>query len=142
MSGIGDIEATLASWADHPDLEGELVHVHRIPERGAITSRLDPPLAPLLTARLAERGIEDLYRHQATANRHIRDGRHTVVVAGTASGKTLCYQAPIVERALAGAVSRQEYLAFLGQAYHHVKHTTPLLMACGSRVPGDARMGR
>jgi DEAD/DEAH box helicase domain-containing protein len=101
VSGIGDIEATLASWADHPDLEGELVHVHRIPERGAITSRLDPPLAPLLAARLAERGIEDLYRHQATAIRNIRKGRHTVVVAGTASGKTLCYQAPIVERALA-----------------------------------------
>ena len=27
------------------------------------------------------------------------------------------------------------YLAFLGQAYHHVKHTVPLLMACGGRLP-------
>jgi pyrroloquinoline quinone (PQQ) biosynthesis protein C len=42
---------------------------------------------------------------------------------------------PIVERALAGAVDRHEYLAFLGQAYHHVRHTVPLLMACGARLP-------
>jgi pyrroloquinoline quinone (PQQ) biosynthesis protein C len=42
---------------------------------------------------------------------------------------------PIVEQALAGAVDRDQYLAFLGQAYHHVRHTVPLLMACGARLP-------
>lgn len=42
---------------------------------------------------------------------------------------------PIVERALSGAVDRAEYRAFLGQAYHHVRHTVPLLMACGARLP-------
>jgi len=42
---------------------------------------------------------------------------------------------PVVQRALAGAVSREEYISFLGQAYHHVRHTVPLLMACGSRLP-------
>ncbi|MFN2166172.1 MAG: TenA family transcriptional regulator [Anaerolineae bacterium] len=42
---------------------------------------------------------------------------------------------PIVERALSGAVDRDEYLAFLGQAYHHVRQTVPLLMACGARLP-------
>lgn len=34
-----------------------------------------------------------------------------------------------------GELSRASYIAFLQQAFHHVKHTTPLLMACGSRVP-------
>lgn len=43
---------------------------------------------------------------------------------------------PIIHRALRGEISRDEYLAFLGQAYHHVKHTAPLLMACGSRLGG------
>lgn len=42
---------------------------------------------------------------------------------------------PVVQRALSGDVSREEYVAFLGQAYHHVRHTVPLLMACGSRLP-------
>lgn len=42
---------------------------------------------------------------------------------------------PILQRALRGDIGKGDYLAFLGQAYHHVKHTVPLLMACGSRLP-------
>jgi len=38
-------------------------------------------------------------------------------------------------RGARGEVSLQTYIAFLVQAYHHVKHTVPLLMACGSRIP-------
>ena len=41
---------------------------------------------------------------------------------------------PIIQSALLGAITRDQYVAFLGQAYHHVRHTTPLLMACGSRL--------
>jgi pyrroloquinoline quinone (PQQ) biosynthesis protein C len=41
---------------------------------------------------------------------------------------------PIIQDALNGQVSRSQYIAFLTQAYHHVKHTVPLLMACGSRL--------
>jgi len=43
--------------------------------------------------------------------------------------------APIIQRALDGDISLAEYAAFLGQAYHHVRHTVPLLMATGSRLP-------
>ena len=43
--------------------------------------------------------------------------------------------APIIGRALRGEVGLDSYLAFLAQAYHHVKHTVPLLMACGARLP-------
>ena len=42
---------------------------------------------------------------------------------------------PIIVRCMRGEVSRESYLAFLGQAYHHVRHTTPLLMALGGRLP-------
>ena len=41
---------------------------------------------------------------------------------------------PVIQDCLAGRVTRSQYLAFLGEAYHHVRHTVPLLMACGSRV--------
>lgn len=44
---------------------------------------------------------------------------------------------PLIRRALAGAVSRELYVAFLTQAYHHVRHTLPLLMACGARLPAS-----
>lgn len=43
-------------------------------------------------------------------------------------------QSAIIQDALRGEVTRSQYLAFLEQAYHHVRHTVPLLMACGSRL--------
>lgn len=42
---------------------------------------------------------------------------------------------PILQRALQGDVTRDQYVTFLGQAYHHVRHTVPLLMGCGYRLP-------
>jgi len=42
---------------------------------------------------------------------------------------------PIIHRCLSGDISLHDYVAFLTQAYHHVKHTIPLLMAVGSRLP-------
>jgi len=42
---------------------------------------------------------------------------------------------PVILRALAGQINRATYLAFLHEAYHHVRHTVPLLMACGTRLP-------
>jgi thiaminase len=43
-----------------------------------------------------------------------------------------------VQHGWRGELSLESYIAFLTQAYHHVKHTTPLLMACGSQVPHSA----
>jgi len=45
--------------------------------------------------------------------------------------------APIIGKAVSGTISKEEYIAFLEQAYHHVKHTVPLLMAAGSRIPEE-----
>ena len=42
---------------------------------------------------------------------------------------------PVLQDGIAGNISLETYIAFLTQAYHHVKHTVPLLMACGSRLP-------
>jgi len=44
---------------------------------------------------------------------------------------------PLILQGGAGKISLQTYIAFLTQAYHHVKHTTPLLMACGGRLSGE-----
>ena len=44
---------------------------------------------------------------------------------------------PVIRRAIAGQVSLNQYVAFLTEAYHHVKHTVPLLMAFGSRISSD-----
>tara|TARA_R110002050_G_scaffold4887_3_gene23004 strand:- start:4713 stop:5366 length:654 start_codon:yes stop_codon:yes gene_type:complete len=44
---------------------------------------------------------------------------------------------PIIQQTLSGDISLARYQAFLTEAYHHVKHTVPLLMACGSRLPEE-----
>ncbi|HEX4881132.1 MAG TPA: iron-containing redox enzyme family protein [Porticoccaceae bacterium] len=54
----------------------------------------------------------------------------------TSAERAWLLAAPILGRCLQGTVTRDEYRAFLGQAYQHVKHTVPLLMAVGSRL-GD-----
>jgi pyrroloquinoline quinone (PQQ) biosynthesis protein C len=45
--------------------------------------------------------------------------------------------APIIHRALSGDVTLENYLDYLTEAYHHVKHTVPLLMAAGAKLPED-----
>ncbi|WP_280547003.1 MULTISPECIES: iron-containing redox enzyme family protein [unclassified Halomonas] len=55
--------------------------------------------------------------------------------AATHAERDWLLAAPMLTRALSGEVSRDEYLAFLGQAYHHVRFTVPLMMACGARLP-------
>ncbi len=42
---------------------------------------------------------------------------------------------PVIQQTMNGVVTLETYRAFLGEAYHHVKHTVPLLMACGGRLP-------
>jgi len=44
---------------------------------------------------------------------------------------------PIIGRCMSGDITLNDYVAFLTQAYHHVKHTVPLLMAVGSRLPAE-----
>lgn len=61
-----------------------------------------------------------------TAYQHLQDA--------TRAERDWLLAAPLLTRALGGEVSREEYLAFLGQAYHHVRFTVPLMMACGARL--------
>lgn len=52
----------------------------------------------------------------------------------TVAERTQLLSAPIIVKTLQGKITLDEYAAFLSQAYHHVKHTVPLLMAVGSRL--------
>ena len=95
-----DFRDLVSGWEKSDRFPGDLVHARIFPARPPRFGDLDPPLDPTLAERLAGKGIERLYGHQARAIHSIRGGTHTVVVSGTASGKTLCYQVPIAERAL------------------------------------------
>jgi len=89
---------------------GEVTLDHVIPEVAAEYSPLPSDLRPELIGALRNRGIERLYTHQALAYRVARRGRHMVVVTPTASGKTLCYNLPVLQRMLEDPDRRALYL--------------------------------
>ncbi len=60
---------------------------------------------------------------------------HEELQRQTVADREWLLAAPVIGDTLAGRVSLARYVAFLTQAYHHVRHTVPLLMACGSRLP-------
>ena len=55
--------------------------------------------------------------------------------AVTAGAREAFLAVPAVQRGLHGRIARASYVAFLAEAYHHVRHTVPLLMMCGARLP-------
>ena len=55
----------------------------------------------------------------------------------TASERQYLLSSPIIRNCMSGEITIDDYVAFLTQAYHHVKHTVPLLMAVGARLPED-----
>ena len=57
------------------------------------------------------------------------------LITATAAERQALMSAPVIADCMANRISLQSYLAFLGQAYHHVRHTTPLLMLLGGRLP-------
>ena len=91
-----DAGSTLDALSRDPEFEGRLVFDAEIPERAALYGSLSTPLSPALTERVAERKLDTLWSHQACAIDALRSKEHTVVATGTASGKSLCYQLPIL----------------------------------------------
>lgn len=93
-----------------PEYRGQIVHVEDIPARQARYGDVVPPLHPRVAAILAKVGIERLYTHQAQAIQAIREGRDVAIVTSTASGKTLCYNAPVLERLAVDPTAKALYL--------------------------------
>jgi DEAD/DEAH box helicase domain-containing protein len=93
---------------DTPDLH--VTAVRRLPAVAARFAPFPGALDRRLIAGLKARGISELYSHQAAANDHALAGRHVVVITPTASGKTLCYNAPVLHSILQDPSSRALYL--------------------------------
>jgi len=92
------------------DYEGQIIHIKDIPARDAQYGQLREPLSPRLEESLRSQGVEQLYSHQITAIEAIREGKNIVVATSTASGKTLCYNIPILEAVLSDENTRALYL--------------------------------
>ena len=82
----------------------------RLPARKARYAPFPAGLSPRLVAALRAQSIDALYSHQAQAVEAALRGRNVAVVTGTASGKTLCYNLPVLQILLADSNARALYL--------------------------------
>src|SRR5438477_6848993 len=94
--------------ADTPDLH--VTALRRIPAVAAQYAPFPAALDDRLVRALGTRGISSLYAHQADAIEHALARRNVVVITPTASGKTLCYNAPVLNTILQNPSSRALYL--------------------------------
>jgi DEAD/DEAH box helicase domain-containing protein len=92
------------------DYCGQIARVEEIPAREAVFGELSAPLPEILSKAMESIGIEKLYTHQSTAIEHVRGGRSVAIVTSTASGKTLCYNIPVIEKLLSDPQAKALYL--------------------------------
>ena len=93
-----------------PTYNAQIAHIEHIPPRDASCAELGKPLISNLQSCLDEHGLLPLYTHQAEAVNNARQGRNVMVSTSSASGKTLCYNIPVLETILTESGSRALYL--------------------------------
>ena len=102
------VPGRLPDLPDNPD--GHVTAVRRMEAVPAELAPFPEGLDTRLKGALEARGIQQLYTHQAEAIGHALAGRNAVVITPTASGKTLCYNAPVLHSILQDPSSRALYL--------------------------------
>ena len=100
--------ARLTERADDPD--GWVTALRTVPAAEARYAPWPGLIDPRLRAALESRGVRQLYTHQAASLEFALSGRNVVVTTPTASGKTLCYNAPVLSTVLADPSTRALYL--------------------------------
>ncbi|KON87279.1 ATP-dependent helicase [Sporosarcina globispora] len=87
-----------------------IVHWHTIEEKEAKTAGLPEGIHPSLKEALLKRGITRLYTHQKTSYQTVMKGNSLVAVTPTASGKTLCYNLPVLQTIVNDPDARALYM--------------------------------
>ena len=105
-----DPRAFLDELTADTDIASSLVHVQHLPARAPAIEPFPDGLPELLVSRLGLTGVRGLYPHQADGLAVLRDGRDLVIATGTASGKTLVYNAAFAEAALTRPKATALYL--------------------------------
>ncbi|WP_152041424.1 DEAD/DEAH box helicase [Salinigranum salinum] len=133
----------LIEWLrDRPYYRGQIRDHRTIPGRDPSFTSVD--LEPRLESALADRGIEELYDHQARAIEAVRAGQNVVLATQTASGKSLAYTVPAFERAM----DHGGRTLYLGPQNALIADQTETLsdlshgLGFGSRVSVDQYTGR
>ena len=112
--------------------------IRREPAREGEYAGIPEAVGPAIRQMLEARGIARLYTHQADAFRLCAEGKNVVVVTPTASGKTLCYNLPVLQRLVEDPGARAMYLFPTKALAEDQLHE--LQAARGSNGRGDSRV--
>ncbi|MEJ2757157.1 MAG: DEAD/DEAH box helicase [Anaerolineales bacterium] len=104
------LSSLLSHWRAEPTIGGNVIEWHQIPARPEALTTLPERLHPALAAAMRQRGFSSLYTHQAEVWEHTQHGEHVALVTGTASGKTLAYNLPVLDRLMRVPEGRALYL--------------------------------
>jgi DEAD/DEAH box helicase domain-containing protein len=107
-TGLEGTVARFEQWMGDPG--SPVRSIRHIPAREGEFEPIPEGVSPVLRQALEGRGIHQLYSHQAEAFARIGEGRNVVVVTPTASGKTLCYNLPVLNHLLEDPQARAMYL--------------------------------
>lgn len=104
------LHVLLNAWRNDPGITTNIAAWRTLPAQPARRLAFPEDLHPTLVEALKAEGITALYTHQVRAWQHVQAGGHPVIVTGTASGKTLCYNLPVLDRLLRARQARALYL--------------------------------
>lgn len=104
------LDAVIQGWRDDRKLWPGFVLDEVTPAREGSYAPIPEEVAPQVREALRRRGIEQLFSHQAEAFRQARSGRSFVIATPTASGKSLCYNLPVLDRFASEPQARALYL--------------------------------
>ena len=134
-----DLAGALTSLRMSSNFVEQVVAWERFPAQGAITAPFPLEIDPRIVKALKARGIESLYSHQQAAIEESLKGSHVVVATATASGKSLCYQIPVLNHLLNHPSARAMYLFPTKVLAHDQLAETAAVIAEGSLPEGVHR---
>ncbi|GAE36912.1 DEAD/DEAH box helicase [Halalkalibacter akibai] len=105
-----NLQEILEDLKTNPDWKERIVHWHELPAVEAKTAPFPTEIDKRIEQAMRRRGIGSLYSHQAEAFHYTRKAENVVAVTPTASGKTLCYNLPVLQEIVGNEESRALYL--------------------------------
>jgi len=104
------IKTILSRWRSHQTIAQNVVEWRVLAAKPADLTEFPESLSPQLQDQLRLMGINALYAHQSHAFQKVREGFNVAIVSGTASGKTLCYNLPVIDRMIKSPGGKALYL--------------------------------
>lgn len=110
MTGINNFDIMITDFINNEKFRDSVAHHFKTDEKAAEFRDFPDDIHPLLKKAYNKKGINRLYSHQYQSYKTIKKNEDTVIVTPTASGKTLCYNLPVLDTILKNPSDRSVYL--------------------------------